>query len=444
VPSQDWGAAPGGMNMSEKIVYINTDQYQKEVLEAGLVVLDFYSTECPPCEALAAKFESLSEIYGDDIKFIKIFRQENRELAEKLDVRSSPTLIFYKNGKIVGDQLSGGVRRSDIVRNLDAMLDPAKVVELNKKITPITTECDLVVLGAGPAGLTAGIYAGQAKVNTIVIDTAAPGGQVTTTHLVSNYPGFSKPVEGFMLMHHIGEQAAAAGVKTRYSVDITKMDLENKIIEIDGYETIKPKKIIIATGSSYRPLGVSGEKEYKGHGISYCATCDAKYYEGKEVIVIGGGNSAIEEAMFITKFANKVTIVHQFDQLQANKSAQEKAFANDKIHFMLEHEPRDFAKTETGMAVTVEDLKSKQRKVLETDGVFIFAGMQPNLELFDKDKFELDQWGYIKTDQLMHTNIDGVFAIGDVSTKIYRQITIAIADATIAAITIAKELEEAS
>ncbi len=427
--------------MSEKIKHITEKEYQKDVLEGGLVVLDFYSTECPPCEALASKFESLAEIYGEDIKFIKIFRQENRKLAETLEVKSSPTLIFYKNGDITGEKLTGGIRRTDIVKNLDDLLTKTRVNELKNKIKPITTSCDLLILGAGPAGLTAAIYAGQAKLDTIVVDTAASGGQVTTTHLVSNYPGFSKPIEGFMLMHYFLEQAKEAGVKTRFSVDLTHIDLHKKVVVLDDYETITAKKIIIASGSSYRPLNVPGEKEYKGHGISYCATCDAKYYEGKKVIVIGGGNSAIEEAMFITKFAAQVTIVHQFDVLQANKLAQEKAFANPKISFLLEHEPRKFEKTATGMMVTVENLKTKELLPLDTDGVFIFAGMQPNLESFDKTQLQLDQWGYIQVDATMHTNIKDVFAAGDVASKIYRQITIATSEATIAAITVAKEMQ---
>jgi len=428
--------------MSEKITYISANEYEKKVLQGGLTVLDFYSTECPPCEALASKFESLSLIYGDDIRFIKIFRQENRELAETLGVKSSPTLIFYKDGEIVGDMLSGGIRRSDIVKNLDAMLTVERADQLRKKITPVTTTCDLLILGGGPAGLTAGIYAGQAKVDTIVVDIAAPGGQVTTSHMVSNYPGFSKPIEGFMLMHHMGEQAKAAGVETRFSVDVTNVDLYKKKIRVDDYETIKAKKIIIASGSTPRPLGIPGEKEFKGRGISYCATCDAKYYDGKEVIVVGGGNSAIEEAMFISKFAKKVTIVHQFAELQANRVAQEQAFANDKFEFILEHEPRRFEKTERGMDVTVEDLKTKEYKTLSSDGVFVFVGMKANLELFKGNDLELDEWGYIKVDPTMHTNIPDVFAVGDVASKIYRQITIAVADATIAGITAARELDE--
>lgn len=426
--------------MKNKIKNINAEQYEQEVLQGGLVVLDFYSTECPPCEALASKFEGLAEIYGEDVKFLKVFRQENRELAQKLDVTGSPTLLFFKNGQQVGDVLGGGVRRADIVKNLDSLLPEERANELKKQIQPVTTECDLLVLGAGPAGLTTALYAGQAKLDTILADTGMPGGQVSTTHMVSNYPGFSKPIEGFMLVHHMGEQVAAAGVKTRYSVDISNVDLKKKEILVDGFETIKAKKIVVATGSQPRPLNIPGEKEYKGQGVSYCATCDAKYYEGKEVIVIGGGNSAIEEAMFISKFAGKIKIVHQFDHLQANKEAQEKAFANEKLEFMLEHEPRKFEKTETGMSVTVENLKTGELHTLNTDGIFVFVGMMANLEMFHGE-FDLDEWGYIQVDRTMHTNIPDVLAVGDVATKIYRQITIAVAEGTIAAIQVSKELE---
>ncbi len=428
--------------MAEKIIYINSDQYKDEVLEAGNVVVDFYSTECPPCEALASKYEGLSEIYGDDIKFIKIFRQENRELAESLDVFSSPTVLFYQNGRLTGDVLNGGIKRSDLIKNLDALLPEERVKEIKLKIKPVETECGVLIIGGGPAGLTAGIYLAQAKIKTILADIALPGGQVTTTHLVSNYPGFDKPVEGFMLMHYITEQAKNAGVIFRPAVDITDADLKSKKVLIDGYETITAKKIIIATGSSYRELKVPGEREYKGKGISYCATCDAKYFEDKHALVIGGGNSAIEESLFITKFARKVTIVHQFDKLQANRAAQEKAFANKKIEFIFEHEPREFKRSDNGkMEVLIEELKTGNHKTVECDGAFIFAGMKPNLDLF-KEELKLDQWGYVDTDENMRTSIEGVFAIGDVKSKAYRQITTAVSDGTIAAITAAREIEE--
>ena len=427
--------------MSENILHINGEDFKAEVLQGQSVVVDFYSTECPPCEALASKLESLADMYGNDIKFIKIFRQENRELATELGVTSSPTLLFYKNGEMVGERLTGGVKRSDIIDNLDLLITPEKSSALKDKIKKSKTEFDVLVIGGGPAGLSAAIYTAQAKLKTIVVDKELPGGQVKITHLVSNYPGFSEPVSGYMLMHHMAEQAKAAGAEFRSAVELTDINLPAKYVVVDGIETIRAKKIIIATGSSPRLLGVKGEKEYKGQGISYCATCDAKFYEGKRVIVIGGGNSAIEESLFITKFASKVTIVHQFDKLQANKIAQEKAFANPKIEFVFEHEPREFVKSGTTVnQVVVEDLKTHELKTLSCDGVFIFAGMQPNIKELNAD-FDMDNWGYIKTDASMKTNIPNVFAVGDVASKQFRQITTAVSDGTIAAIAVAKEFE---
>ena len=179
---------------------INSSEFEKDVLQAGKVVLDFYSSECPPCEALASKFEDLSRLYGNDVKFIKIFRQQNRELAEKLGVKSSPTLLFYDNGKEVAERLTGGIKRSDIIKNLDSMLPADKVKEIKAKIKPSVSEFDVIILGAGPGGLTAGLYLCQSKVNTVLIDIALPGGQVSTTHEVSNYPGFIEPQAGYMLV----------------------------------------------------------------------------------------------------------------------------------------------------------------------------------------------------------------------------------------------------
>jgi len=426
--------------MADQITEINASNYEEYISKGDKVVLDFYSTECPPCDALATKYEALSEIYGKDIKFLKIFRQENKELAASLEVTGSPTVLFFNKGTRIGDTFSGGIKRSDIVRNLDAMLTEDRVSDIHSQIQQINTEADVVILGGGPAGLTAGIYAAQAHLKTILIDTALPGGYVATTHQVSNYPGFIEPQKGFMLSHYMSEQARGNGVEFRAAVEVTWVDLEKKMVKIDGFETIKASKLIIATGSKPRPLGIIGEDEYRGNGISYCATCDAKYFEEKEVAVIGGGNSAIEEALFIAKFAKKVVVVHQFDQLQANKEAQEKAFANPKIEFMLKHEPREFKKYgNMEMGVVIEDLETGDTKELKTNGIFIFVGFIPNLEIF-KENLQLDQWGYLETDSEMRTNINGVFAVGDVKSKSYRQITTAVSDGTIAAIALTKEM----
>lgn len=419
---------------------ISSSEFEKEVLQGGKVVLDFYSTECPPCEAVAPKFESLASMYGHEIKFIKIFRQQNRDLADKLGVKSSPTLLFFDNGKEVADKLAGGIKKSEIIHHLNSMLPESAVNEIKSKIKPQTSEYDVIILGGGPGGLTAGLYLCQAKINTVLVDISLPGGHVSTTHEVSNYPGFIDPQAGYMLSHNMSEQTKMCGTVFKVAVDVTKVDLVKKEVVIDEFETIRAKRIIIATGTTPNLTGAKGERELKGKGISYCATCDAKYFVDKEVIVIGGGNSAVEESDFISKFASKVTIVHQFAAFTANKTAQEKLLANPKIHPLFLHEPRSFKKENDQMYVEVEDLETKEIKTLKADGVFIFIGMKPNLNLFT-DTLQLDQWGYIKTDDEMRTSIPGVYAVGDVISKKYRQITTAVADGTIAAISIAKDLD---
>jgi thioredoxin reductase (NADPH) len=389
---------------------------------------------------LAPKFESLATMYGHEIKFVKMYRQQNRELSDQLGVKSSPTLLFFDQGKEQTERLAGGIKRSEIIKNLNALLPDNKVNEIKSKIKPIVSEYDVIVLGGGPGGLTAGLYLCQAKINTVLVDISLPGGNVSTTHEVSNYPGFIDPQSGYMLSHYMSEQTKLCGTVFKVAVDVTKVDLIKRTVVIDEFETIHAKKIIIATGTTPNLTGAKGERELKGKGISYCATCDAKYFVDKEVIVIGGGNSAVEESDFISKFASKVTVIHQFAAFTANKTAQAKLLANPKIHPVFLHEPRSFKKIGDRMVVEVEDLTTQEIKTLESDGVFIFIGMKPNLDLFT-DKLELDKWGYIKTDDEMRTSIPNVYAVGDVISKKYRQITTAVADGTIAAISIAKEMD---
>jgi len=420
---------------------ISAEEFELEVLQSDRpVILDFYSTECAPCEAVAPKFEALAALYGTHVKFLKIFRQGNRELAERLNVRASPTLLFYVGGKEVNERLAGAIRRAAIRQALDTLV-PAEVPEQIAQLQqPTTTEADLLILGGGPAGLTAGIYAAQAKLKVIVVDAGLGGGNLSITHQISNFPGFPQPQPGFMLAHYMVEHAKVAGVELRLAADVSDVDLDRRSLVVDGLETIHARKLIVATGSSPRPIGVKGEKEFRGKGISYCATCDAKYFDGKHAIVIGGGNSAIEEALFIANFAEKVTVVHQFAELQANKEAQARAFADPKIEFVFEHEPREFIHDgRTVSNVVVEDLKTHEFRKLSCDGVFIFAGMRPNLELFG-ERFELDSFGYVKVDADMHTNLPHVFAAGDIVSKRHRQMTTAVSDGTIASIMVSREL----
>jgi thioredoxin reductase (NADPH) len=288
--------------------------------------------------------------------------------------------------------------------------------------------------------LTAALYLSQARIKTVLVDIALPGGHVSTTHEVSNYPGFIEPQAGYMLSHNMSEQTKMCGSVFKVAVDVTHVDLNKKEVVIDEFETLRAQKIIIATGTSPNSTGAIGEMELKGKGISYCATCDAKYYTEKEVVVIGGGNSAVEESDFIARFASKITMVHQFDSFSANKRAQEKVLANPKFNFLFEYEPRAFSVNNDKIITEVENLRTKKHEKLVSDGVFIFSGFKPNTQLFGTQLL-LDQWGYIKTDEDRRTNIPGVYAVGDIISKKYRQITTAVSDGTIAAIAISKEFD---
>ena len=300
---------------------------------------------------------------------------------------------------------------------------------------------DVVIVGAGPAGLAAAIYASRARLRTLVLDESIPGGQVKTTHKVSNYPGFPDDVKGADLAVAFARQAERFGADIRRAVEITRHDLAGsvKTLELDEEETVEARAVIVATGAKPRPLGVPGEDVFKGRGISYCATCDGAYFEGKDIHVIGGGNSAVEESLFLTQFARSVTIVHQFDDFQAEPASVQEARSNPKIQVLLSHEPRAFH-GETALArLEVEDLKTKQRKVLATDGVFVFIGMVPRTDLL-ASCVPLAAGGYVETTDAMETPIPGLYAAGDIRVKRFRQITTAVADGTIAALAAQKYL----
>ena len=210
--------------MSGKIIEIAAATFRREVLEhLGPVAVDFFSSECPPCEALAPKFEALRLLYGDDIKFVKVFRQGNRELATELGVFASPTVLFYRGGKEQGKRLSAGIKRSELMAGLDALLSPSRVAAIHQKVRPVATSCDVLILGGGPAGLTAGIYAAQAKLTTMIVDVGLGGGHLAITHQVSNWPGYPAPQPGYALAHGMIEHAKAAGVTMRLAADVTNV-----------------------------------------------------------------------------------------------------------------------------------------------------------------------------------------------------------------------------
>ncbi len=300
---------------------------------------------------------------------------------------------------------------------------------------------DLIIIGAGPAGLAAAIYASRAAIKTLVIDESSAGGQVKTTHQVANYPGFIEPVSGHQLASNMKKQAEKYGTKFELAAEITDLNLvgAEKWVKADG-ETYTAKQIIISTGSSPRLLNVPGEKEFKGGGISYCATCDGEFYTGKDIVVVGGGNSAMEESLLLLQFVNSITVIHQFDALQAEKVTAEKMIQNPKVNILWSHEPRGFEKNGERMIITAENLKTKEMVTIERDGVFIFVGMLPNVDALKNTPLEFSKYGYIVTNENMETNIEGVYAAGDVRDKKYRQIATAVGDGTVASLEVIRKM----
>jgi thioredoxin reductase (NADPH) len=296
-------------------------------------------------------------------------------------------------------------------------------------------EFDLVVIGAGPAGLTAAIYAARARLHTLVLDESTVGGQVKTTHKVANYPGFPEDIKGLELAARFSDQATRFGAKIERSVEITDFDLlaSPKRFVLDEEREITGKAVVIATGAKPRALGLEGEKRFRGRGVSYCATCDGAFFEGKRVHVIGGGNSAVEESLFLTSFAERVTIIHQFDHFQCEEGTACEALAHPKISVLWNSEPRAFLGDKTLERIQVENLLTHQRTELDTDGVFIFVGMVPQTGLLS-GILPLTPQGYVETDESMATPVPGLFVAGDIRSKRFRQITTAVADGTVAAL----------
>jgi thioredoxin reductase (NADPH) len=299
---------------------------------------------------------------------------------------------------------------------------------------------DVIILGGGPAGLTAAIYLSRARLRTLVLTEGTPGGQMTLTHEIANYPGIEK-INGYMLGSVMKKQATSFGAMVKGNVEISSFDLAGatkSVTTADGH-TYTSDAVILAPGGRSRTLGVPGEDTFKGRGISYCATCDGDFFTGKEIVVVGGGNSALEEAVSLTNYATRVTVVHQFDHFQAFEYAVEEAKANPKISFIMSSTIDSFYGNEKLKGVKIRNLLTGDVSDFTTDGVFIFIGYVPNTESLE-GLVGLNEMGEIITGPDMSTNIEGVYAAGDAAVKRYRQVTTAVADGTVAALAAADYL----
>jgi thioredoxin reductase (NADPH) len=302
---------------------------------------------------------------------------------------------------------------------------------------------DVVIIGSGAAGLTSAIYAARSNMKLLLIEGMQPGGQLTITSDIENFPGYAEPVSGPELMTTIRRQAERVGTEI-VTGEVTNVDFSTRPFKIEvGEKQIEAKTLIISTGASARWLDIPSEKAFYGKGVSACATCDGFFYRGKEVLVVGGGDTALEEATFLTNFASKVTLVHRRDELRGSKAMQKRASDNPKIEFAWNSVVEEVLGSDTGVtAVRLKDTKTGETRELPCDGVFIAIGHTPNTKLFE-GKLELDEQGYIVTPKTsMQTSVEGVFAAGDCQDSKYRQAVTAAGTGCMAAIDAERFLQE--
>ena len=351
----------------------------------------------------------------DDIIVGKINVDEEGELAQAYGVMSIPTLIVLKDGK-VANQATGARPKAGILALLSSM----------------DHIYDVLILGGGPAGYSAALYTARAGLDTLVMEKICPGGQMATTDIIDNYPGFDAGIDGIELGMKMAAGAERFGAKSAYA-EITEVDLApaiKRVVTTDG--VYFGKTVIIATGASPRPLGLEGEQALIGRGVHYCAHCDGRFYKGKTVMVVGGGNSAASDALYLSGLAEKVIVVHRRDTLRATKIYHAPLMRAENVEFYWNSKISGLLSDMRLGAVKVTDLASGQEREVTIDGLFVSIGRQPATELF-AGQLALDAHGYIVADESTKTNLDGVFAAGDVRTKELRQVVTAAADGAVAA-----------
>lgn len=280
---------------------------------------------------------------------------------------------------------------------------------------------DVLIIGGGGAGLTAGLYTSRAKLSTVLLEKLTPGGQIALTDVVENYPGFPEGITGPEISNRMEEQAKRYGTEIRYE-EVNGIEKKNQNFLIKTTEgVLNARSIIVASGASYRNLGIPRERELTGHGVSYCATCDGAFFKGKEIIVVGGGDSALQEGIFLTRFVPKLTVVHRRDKLRASPLLQERAFQNPKIKFQWDSVVTDLLGEKKVEGVKFKNLKTGETSNFKTEGMFVFIGHDPNTA-FLKGVVELDEKGYVKTGDNLETSVPGIFACGEVRAGAVKQL----------------------
>ena len=416
------------------ILYPTAAEFKQMLADKKTFLADFFATWCGPCKMLAYVLDDIEASIGDKIDIVKIDIDKEPELTAEMDVNIIPGLFFIKDGEIVS-RYTGFLPKERLLPRMEKLIGNEPPVEL-----PPEKQYDLIIIGGGAAGLTAAIYARRAGLKTLVLESYAPGGKLIKTFELENWPGI-KSVNGSQLAFDIYEQAMALGTAYLYEkVNDLKLQGKDKIVCCESGQSFAAPAVIIATGTVERMLNIPNEEEMIGHGVSLCAVCDAAFYRNKSVIVVGAGNAAFEESLYLAEFASDITILARSDRYVAEQITQDKVAANPKIRVLPWRIAQEILVEDGKVAgMKVLNKETGEEEIFKASGVFPYIGADPVTD-FVKDLGITDENGYLEVASDMSTQLDGIYGAGDVCAKVLRQVVTATNDGAIAAQSVIKYL----
>ena len=407
------------------ILNMNAESYRKYTQAEQPVLVEFSAPWCVYCRRLAPALERMAEEYQDTLVFGAVNIDDEPELARSEEIEVVPTLLIYQNGQVLGSIVAPESRAQLVTFIEETLQHRAQEANTAEHIY------DMVVVGGGPGGYAAALYAARAGLDTVVLEKLSAGGQMALTEQIDNYPGFEGGIDGFTLGEKMQQSAERFGAVTELA-EVYKASLSGKIKTLETSEGVfQGRTVVIATGASPRPLGVPGEETLVGKGVHYCAACDGAPYRGKTVAVVGGGNSAAADALTLSRIAKKVYLIHRRDSLRAMKVYHEPLMNAPNVEFCWNSTVSALLHDSRLTGLRLKDVNTGAEHDLACDGVFISVGRAPATELFQSE-LALDKAGYIIADESTRTNLPGVFAVGDVRTKALRQVVTAVADGAVA------------
>ena len=403
------------------ILNMNVESYRKFTQAEQPVIVEFSAPWCVYCRRLAPALESVAEEYRDTLVFGAVNIDDEPELAQSEKIEVVPTLLIYQNGQVLGS-IVAPESRAQLVAFIEETLQHR---EQEANITEHIY--DMIVVGGGPGGYTAALYAARAGLDTVILEKLSAGGQMALTEQIDNYPGFEDGIDGFSLGEKMKRGTERFGVETKLA-EVLSLDLSGTVKKAETSEgPLLARTIVLATGAGPRELGIEGEQELIGKGVNYCAACDGMFYKNKTVVIAGGGNTAAADALILSRICKKVIVVHRRDTLRATKIYHEPLMKAENVEFRWDSEIIELLHDEKVIGIRLRNVKTGEETTLACDGVFVSIGRKPSSELV-KDQVEVDPAGYIIADESTRTNIPGVFAVGDVRTKALRQVVTAVAD----------------